>query len=403
MNKLRYRIAGLFLFLLLPLTAVVWMEQNGRTAIAQPITATPTPTLLPPTAALSLTTPFSPTAVPAITPSHTPPPSATPSPTATAIPSPTPTWTPTAVPAATATATATDTPTAVPVRNCPAAPAKPDYARYVAGPAWPTPNPDLAVDHFWLAKPLPGGGRFLTNLTYPYGYDGGGRYLLHNGADAAESLGTPILAAADGVVALAQMDVDELFGWRCDWYHQLVAIELDETWGGRPLFVFYGHVQNINVAVGQRVKRGEQVAEVGVGGAALVPHLHAEVRWGENEFGSTVNPYLWIWPGSTRGVIAGRLVTGDGRPWQGVGLSIVGVSEDTNELLNTWTYLSDPAGRATVNPDPGWAENFVFADLKPGEYVIYTKVRDVEYRVPITVTAGRVTPVEIVAEEKDEG
>ncbi|MFQ5436422.1 MAG: M23 family metallopeptidase, partial [Anaerolineae bacterium] len=317
--------------------------------------------------------------------------------TNTPIPTPTATSTPTAVP----TATPTQTPTAVPISSCPPFPTKPDYARYVLGASWPSPNPDLSFDHFWLAKPLPGGGRFLTNLNYPYGYDGGGSYLLHNGVDAAEKLGTPVLAAASGTVILARSDVNELQGWRCDWYHNLVVIQLDETWAGRPLFILYGHVLNVNVEEGQRVQAGEPVAEVGIGGAAVVPHLHTEVRWGENTFGSTVNPYLWISPGSTRGVIAGRLVDENGRPWQGVGLSIAGVSENTNELLNTWTYLADPAGRVTVQPDPGWAENFVFADLKPGEYVIYTKVRDIEYRVPITVTAGRVTPVEIMA--KDEG
>lgn len=262
------------------------------------------------------------------------------------------------------------------------------------------PNPAVAADHFWLTSPLPEDGRFVTNLTYPYGSDGGGRYLLHNGIDKGEGQGTPLLAVADGVVVTAQTDMTALFGWRCDWYRELLVIELDARWQGRPLYVLYGHVQNIQVAVGERVQQGQPIAEVGVGGAAVVPQVHVEVRWGANEFGATINPSLWIAPGE-RGVIAGRLVSPDGRPWQGVGISIGGVSENTNELVNTWTYMDDPAGRVTVQPDPGWAENFVFADLLPGEYVIYTRVRGLEYRVPITVTAGRVTPVEIIA--RDEG
>jgi hypothetical protein len=260
---------------------------------------------------------------------------------------------------------------------------------------WPTPDPAAMDGRFWLAKPLPGGGRFLINHSFPYGYDLNGRLLLHNGVDSSEPLGTPLLAVGDGVVIVAQDDMNEWFGWRCDWYGHLVIIELDQTFQGQPLYALYGHVLNINVAAGQRVRAGEQVAEVGFGGAATAPHLHFELRVGTNEFSSTLNPMLWLNPGETRGVIAGRLLDPEGRPWHGVGLSLIGQSEDASSG-NTWSYLDDPLHY--INSDPGYAENFVFADVKPGEYEVYTEVQGVVYRVPVQVAAGAISSVEIVTE-----
>lgn len=319
-----------------------------------------------------------------------------PPPTETALP---PTFTPAA--AATQTATAvpapTETPTPEPALACPdPPPLKPVYDRYFLSPdGWPQPDAAASEPHFWLAKPLPGGGRLLFNQTYPYGYDGNGRYLLHNGVDTAEVLGTPVLAVADGTVIVAQADADAWFGWRCDWYGHLVIIELDETWRGRPLYVLYGHVLNINVAVGDRVQRGDPVAEIGVGGAAVAPHLHFELRVGANRFDSTRNPMLWFDPGPTRGVIAGRLVDPQGRPWQGVTVTLIPQETDP-EFINTWTYMDDPLH--LINPDEGLAENFVFADVKPGAYELYVKLQGVEYRQSVTVTAGALTQVELVTE-----
>ncbi|MCB8942597.1 MAG: peptidoglycan DD-metalloendopeptidase family protein [Ardenticatenaceae bacterium] len=382
---------GFFLTILIPLSLLAWQVHEvagpevtptafvavatlAATSTVEP-TMTSTATAVPPTAAnTATTTPL---------PSHT----------ATATATATTTNTPTVVPTATATATALPQVD----RTCPdPAPLKPEYDRYYLPPAfWPQPDLTIAEPHFWLSKPIPGGGRYLINQTFPYGYDAGGRLLLHNGVDAAQTLGMPVLAVADGTIVVAQADFSELYGWRCDWYGHLVVLELDQQWRGQPVYVLYGHVLNISVEVGQAVKRGEQVAEIGFGGAATVPHLHLEVRVGTNEFGSTRNPMLWIEPGETRGVIIGRLLDPEGRPWQGVGLSLIGGDEEL-ENRNTWSYLGDPQN--LINPDEGWAENFVFSDVRPGEYDVYTKLQGVEYRASVTVTAGEISTVEIITE-----
>ncbi len=380
----RPQLIGLLVFLFVPLTWLAWQWQQGEEAAQAAVLPTLTPTALP--VKLATVTPIPPTNT------------AVPTPTLTAATTPTATPTNTPIPTAMSSPTLTPTNTAVPVsRTCPdPAPLKPFYDRYtIANDRWPAPDPALAAPHFWLAKPFPGGGRFLINQNFPYGYDLNGRLLLHNAVDSAEPLGTPVLAVGDGTVIVAQDDLNEWYGWRCDWYGHLVVIELDQMYRGRPLYALYGHVLNITVEAGQRVQTGDQVAEVGFGGAATAPHLHFELRADTNEFNATLNPMLWISPGATRGVIVGRLLDPEGRPWRGVGLSLIGLSGETSGG-NTWTYLDDPMH--LINPDPGYAENFVFADVKPGAYEVYTKVQGVEYRASVQVPAGSVGVVEIVTE-----
>lgn len=386
---MRSRRTQLLILVLVLLAAAGWLLWQapgwlGATERETAVLPTLTPTITPLTIA----------ATKIITPTNTPAPSPTPSVTHTPIPPPaTSTPQPTVTP--TATATPWPSPTAAVDRTCPdPAPLKPPYAHYyLSGEAWPTPAAD-AAPHFWLSKPLPGGGRYLVNNWFPYGYDANGRYLIHTGVDSADPLGTPVLAAGDGTVIVAGDDAEARYGWRCDWYGHLVVIEHDRQWRDQPVFTLYGHVLNINVEPGDRVTRGDQVAEVGFGGAAQAPHLHFEVRVGSNEFGQTRNPMLWVYPGDTRGVIAGRLVDPEERPWQGVALHLL--NDEGDIAAATWSYLDDP--QHLINPDEGFAENFVFADVRPGAYVLYTKLQEVEYRQPVTVRVGELTTLTLTTE-----
>ncbi len=313
----------------------------------------------------------------------------------TVVHQPTATLTTTAILSQKYSMTATAVALADPIeRTCPEPPpVKPEYNHYyLSSVEWPVPN-SVSEEHFWLSKPLPGGGRFLYTDWLPYGYDAGGRYLIHTGVDSAEPEGTPVLAAASGTVIVAGDDKEKLYGWRCDWFGHLVVIELDNRWQDQPVYVLYGHVLNISVEPGQHIAQGEQVAEVGFGGAASLPHLHVEVRIGTNEFGSTRNPFLWLTPPPTRGLIVGRLIDPEGRPWQGVTIAAVGRSEDT-ETYRTWTYLDDP--QHLIKPDEQLAENFVIADILPGEYELYVEIQNEVYQVPITVRGGEMARVEIV-------
>ena len=96
---------------------------------------------------------------------------------------------------------------------------------------------------------------------------GGGSSEFHPGQDITAPPGTPVVAAADGTVAQA--------GWQSG-YGQVVVID-----HGNGLTTRYGHLSKIEVAVGQELKRGEELGQVGSTGRSTGPHLHYEVRIGD--------------------------------------------------------------------------------------------------------------------------
>ncbi len=98
------------------------------------------------------------------------------------------------------------------------------------------------------------------------------QYRKHPGIDFAAKKGTPIYAAADGVIKLAKHHGG---------YGNCVFI--DHIYGYETR---YGHMQKILVRHGQKVKRGEKIGLVGKTGIATAPHLHFEVHYK----GQEVNP-----------------------------------------------------------------------------------------------------------------
>ncbi|MDE2433796.1 MAG: M23 family metallopeptidase [Burkholderiales bacterium] len=89
------------------------------------------------------------------------------------------------------------------------------------------------------------------------------RTALHTGLDFPGPIGTPIMAAAGGVVLYAGPHPE---------YGQLV--ELDH---GNGLVTRYGHVSKFWVKQGDLVRRGQKIAEMGSTGRSTGPHLHFEV------------------------------------------------------------------------------------------------------------------------------
>lgn len=88
----------------------------------------------------------------------------------------------------------------------------------------------------------------------------------HVGLDIAAPVGTPVRAAADGIVSLAKADM-VLTG-------QSVVIE-----HGFGLDTVYIHMSEIRVNDGDRVKRGDIIGLIGQSGRANGPHLHFGVTW----------------------------------------------------------------------------------------------------------------------------
>lgn len=92
-----------------------------------------------------------------------------------------------------------------------------------------------------------------------------GERRMHKGVDFAAPTGTPIFAAADGVVTEA--------GWTNGGYGNIV--ELRHSDGSVTL---YAHTSRVYVSKGQVVNRGQAIAEVGTTGRSTGPHLHFEVQ-----------------------------------------------------------------------------------------------------------------------------
>jgi murein DD-endopeptidase MepM/ murein hydrolase activator NlpD len=97
---------------------------------------------------------------------------------------------------------------------------------------------------------------------------------IHKGIDIAGPIGTPINAAADGIVTAA--------GWQSGGYGNLVEIRHSDGTTTR-----YGHNSQLSVAVGQTVRQGQLVARMGSTGRSTGSHLHFEIR---PSGGNAVNP-----------------------------------------------------------------------------------------------------------------
>jgi len=92
-----------------------------------------------------------------------------------------------------------------------------------------------------------------------------GQRAMHEGIDFLAERGTPILAAADGVVSFA--GYHRQYGYMVDIDH------------GNDLVTRYAHCSKLFVKVGDIVQRGLKVGLVGNTGRSTGPHLHFEVRY----------------------------------------------------------------------------------------------------------------------------
>ena len=134
------------------------------------------------------------------------------------------------------------------------------------------------VSRYGFIRPIaakngsPFGLRFHPILHY---------WRMHNGTDFGAATGTPLYAAADGVVLKAGPNGG--FG-------NFVLIGHNAGIGGRYVTTGYAHQSRVAVRVGQRVTRGQLIGYVGNTGLSTTAHLHFEVRLN----GTPVNPMLYI-------------------------------------------------------------------------------------------------------------
>ncbi|MCX5749638.1 MAG: peptidoglycan DD-metalloendopeptidase family protein [Candidatus Saganbacteria bacterium] len=99
---------------------------------------------------------------------------------------------------------------------------------------------------------------------------------FHSGVDIDAHYGDAVRSSADGVVSYA--------GWRSGYGRTVV---IDHHFGIETL---YGHLSSFIVTDGQKVKKGQKIAYVGMTGSATGPHLHYEVI----RNGAKINPIAYL-------------------------------------------------------------------------------------------------------------
>uniref|UniRef100_A0A7C4GCH2 M23 family metallopeptidase n=1 Tax=candidate division WOR-3 bacterium TaxID=2052148 RepID=A0A7C4GCH2_UNCW3 len=118
--------------------------------------------------------------------------------------------------------------------------------------------PDWVLKEAWGSHPVPVLSPVATGVV-SRGFESG-----HEAIDLATATGTPVRAAADGVVAKAGSD--RQFG---------NSLLLRHAAGYET---FYGHLSRKLVKAGDTVLAGQTIGRAGSSGASSAPHLHFEVR-----------------------------------------------------------------------------------------------------------------------------
>ena len=103
-----------------------------------------------------------------------------------------------------------------------------------------------------------------------------GSKAFHEGLDFPANTGTPIHAAADGIVSMSEHSAA---------YGNIVKVE-----HGSGLETRYAHASKLLVKVGERVSKGQAVALVGSTGRSTGPHLHYEIRF----HGNSLDPRQYL-------------------------------------------------------------------------------------------------------------
>lgn len=301
-----------------------------------------------------------------------------------------PTETPSLSPA---TLPPTDTPT---VEMTPVSTARP--SRAAVPTLSPTPcAPDLCIipNPFSLARPIAPPGRDQIDFTYRFGSTQGGLREPHHGVEFLNSTGTPVQAAADGLVVVAGDDRKIFYGPYSYFYGNLIVLQHDLPGIAQPVYTLYGHLSQILVEAGEQVKVGQRIGLVGMTGVATGSHLHFEVRLGENSYSQSRNPELWLAPhvdenGQLNGALAGRIVDKNGLRLDIPNIVIEHLpapDQPADLQIYTGTYQEQD-----LLDQPPWNESFAAGDLPAGWYRIEFVQYGMQERI-VQVLPGQLTLV----------
>jgi murein DD-endopeptidase MepM/ murein hydrolase activator NlpD len=266
-------------------------------------------------------------------------------------------------------------------------------------PTFEVPLSIAPDDHYWLIRPIPSGYRNYDLEWYPFGNDVQipdlRPYRIHHGIDFPNETGTPILAASSGTVIHAGPLPSPRNG--VNYYGNTVVIKHDWQWQGQDVYTLYAHTLELFVQEGDYVEQGQLIAGVGSSGEVSGPHLHLEVRIGENAYAFARNPALWLVPYEGWGTLAGRFVDRRGQmiPYARVVVNPIDVADGAG--VETAVRVQQTYSPVVMS-DEVWRENFVVPDLPAGRYELLVTFEDRTYRREVTIYPGQ-TSFEIISTE----
>lgn len=249
-------------------------------------------------------------------------------------------------------------------------------------PLYPTPWIPTPYDHFLFSRPVLADLKVWALEDYRYG----GiffRNVVHTGIDIPLKVGSPIYAAGAGRVAWSGYGLMSGEYNPDDPYGLAVVIRHDFGYQGQTLYTVYGHLSETHLVVGQPIETAEIVGLSGATGKVTGPHLHFEVRIGDNSFSRSRNPELWIVPPQGWGILVGQLKTYEDLWLQR--LKVLIRSLDSGERYWVATYGDGP-----INRDPYYDENLVIGDLPAGWYRILIP-GETSQHLDIEILPGRVS------------
>ncbi len=231
------------------------------------------------------------------------------------------------------------------------------------------------------------------DTAYRFGSTQNGTREPHHGVEFLNKFGTPVHAAGDGEVQFAGPDKEALYSPWKDFYGNVVVIRHADE-----MYTLYAHLSKVDVQVGDVVKAGDLIGDVGQSGVATGSHLHFEVRKGGDgmDYFSTQNPELWLVPNKDE----------NGDLFGALSFSIVDEASSFQFVEFTARYHKDKNGPrvkshyvVTYWKDmTNGKENAALGDLLPGWYRVALKYNGHLYERWVEVESGRLTQVVFVVE-----
>jgi murein DD-endopeptidase MepM/ murein hydrolase activator NlpD len=251
--------------------------------------------------------------------------------------------------------------------------------------------------HTWFRRPISLHDQPYIDQTYRFGSTMGGNFQPHQGVEFNNPNGTPVHAIGDGEVVWAGPAERGALTVAIRHSRKVTA---DSR---QPLFLFsvYYHNSKLLVSVGQQVKVGHVIAQVGNTGRATNDHLHLEVHAAPTDSVRYIvdpevryppfntNPELWIDPLPGTGLIAGQVWDANGQPVQQARIYGL-VKPQPQETPFSFIETYGPRNHS----DPVYHEHFAISDVPPGEYVLGVEIEGKRVYRRVRVEPRKLTWVE---------